>query len=221
MTTDHLTRQADLIPLSVLTTPITVVGAGAVGSFTVLSLAKMGFTNITVYDDDVVSVENMNCQFYRFSDIGLPKVQALASLVEDFVGVEIATHNEQATSSLRPAGILITAVDSMAARSMLWETNQSNGRLTLYVDPRMSAEIVAVRAIVPGSREARAYPASLYSDEDAMTERCTAKATMYTSLLISGHVCSVIKQALCNPTHVHAVDYDIAQADCMLWSTGN
>jgi len=33
---------------------IAMIGAGSVGSFTALVLAKMGLTNITVWDDDVV-----------------------------------------------------------------------------------------------------------------------------------------------------------------------
>lgn len=210
---DHLTRQFDLIPLGVLSTPLHVVGAGAVGSFTVLALAKMGFTDITVYDDDTVSVENMNCQFYRFSDIGQPKVQALASIVRDFTGLDIRTVQDRVGSGFRPTGILVAAVDSMESRINLWSSNEFNGGLLAFIDPRMAAEELAIRTVVPLSVRAGRYPASLHSDAEAVPERCTAKATMYTSLLISGLVCATVKQLLCNPSYVHSYTYDIGTGD--------
>lgn len=210
---EHLTRQFDLIPTAVLTTPIHVVGAGAVGSFTVLSLAKMGFTNISVYDDDEVSVENMNCQFYRFSDIGTHKVAALFSLVKDFTGTEIKMYQHRVGSDFRPRGILIVAVDSMQARIDLWNANEFNGELTAFIDPRMAVEAIAIRTVVPLSERAKSYPNSLHSDADSIPERCTAKATMYTSLLISGLVCSTVKQVLCDGSYVHSYTYDIGQGD--------
>lgn len=210
---EHLTRQADVIDSAVLGTPITVVGAGAVGSFTVLSLAKMGFGNITVYDNDTVDIENMNCQFYRFEDIGKPKVEALADLVKNFTGVEINTVNELAPPTLRPAGILVAAVDNMATRSSLWETNSNNGRLQAFIDPRMAVEEIAIRTVVPLTTRAQQYPASLYSDDDAVKERCTAKATMYTSLLISGLVCNTVKRVLCNAEYPTTQLFAIGMGD--------
>ena len=67
----NLTRQLDLIPIAVLGTRITIIGAGAVGGWTSLALAKMGFSNITVFDYDVVEVENLNCQLYGPKHLGM------------------------------------------------------------------------------------------------------------------------------------------------------
>ena len=38
-------RQLDLLDLKLSSTPIAIIGAGATGSFTALTLAKMGFTS--------------------------------------------------------------------------------------------------------------------------------------------------------------------------------
>src|SRR5207244_2270936 len=70
-------RQLDLLPLERLDVPVTVIGAGAVGSFVTLTLAKMGLRDLTVFDDDVVDVHNLPNQFYRLTDLGRPKVEAL------------------------------------------------------------------------------------------------------------------------------------------------
>ena len=78
----HLTRQLDLIPLNVLNKPVTIIGCGAIGSFLGLQLAKMGMTNLTFFDHDTVSIENMSNQFYPRSAIGQNKASALYDMLE-------------------------------------------------------------------------------------------------------------------------------------------
>ena len=51
---EYLVRQLDILPPEQTITPITIIGAGAIGSFVALSLAKMGFDDITVYDFDKI-----------------------------------------------------------------------------------------------------------------------------------------------------------------------
>jgi molybdopterin/thiamine biosynthesis adenylyltransferase len=196
--TAHLTRQLEIIPLDVLGNKITIVGAGAIGSFVTLSLAKMGFCDITVFDDDNIDIENMNCQFFRFSDIGKPKVEALKELVKDFTGVEIVAKNEQYTGGMFQ-GIVISAVDSMEARRLVWENHKEVAIATkLVIDPRMGAETALCYAMSPmDPKDVTSYEKTLYSDENAVHERCTAKSTMYTVLALSSHVCKVVKDYLC------------------------
>src|SRR5690348_12932263 len=115
----RLLRQLDLLPLEKLDVPVTVIGAGAVGSFTVLTLAKMGLSRITAWDDDVVDEHNLPNQFFRLEDVGRPKVEALAALVRSFEGVDIDVHGVRFESgSLQ--GIVVAAVDSMASRRRVW-----------------------------------------------------------------------------------------------------
>jgi hypothetical protein len=193
----HLTRQLKLIPLEVLEEPITIIGAGAVGSFTTLSLAKMGFTNITVFDFDKIDVENMNCQFYRFGDIGSFKVEALKDLVKDFTRVEINAVNGLYESGYFK-GIVISAVDSMKVRKLIWDNHKDIAIGTkLIIDPRMGAESALIYAMNPwNSKDVESYEKALYSDENAVAEDCTAKATMYTATMLAGQVCKIVKDYL-------------------------
>lgn len=196
----HLTRQLDLIDPGLLNESITIIGAGAIGSFTALSLAKMGFENITVYDFDKIEVENMNAQFYRFKDIGKPKVQALKELVYDFTEVEINAKNEKYESGQFP-GIVISAVDNMAVRKLIWNNHAEIALKTkLIVDGRMAAETALVYAMNPLSpKDVLSYEKTLYSDQNAVEERCTAKSTVYTVLGISSHICKIVKDYLTHP----------------------
>ena len=70
-------RQLDILDPKSMDVPVTIIGAGATGSFTALSLAKMGIRNITIYDFDTVEEHNLPNQFYRQCDLGKRKVEAL------------------------------------------------------------------------------------------------------------------------------------------------
>lgn len=211
----HLTRQFDIIPTKILSRPITIIGAGAIGGWVCLSLAKAGFHDITVYDFDDVDTVNMNSQFYRFSDIGKKKVDALHDLVKDFTRVEIVKVPERYTGDKLLRGVVISAVDSMAARKLVWERHEkSRDRDMLVIDPRMGAESALLYAMRPSSAKDRHdYPASLYSDESAIQERCTAKATIYTANLLSGMVVKTVKDWLTTGSYPRSMSWDIAKDD--------
>lgn len=211
ITNAHLTRQLDIIPISCLGERITIIGAGAVGSFVALSLAKMGFSSITVFDDDTIEVENMNCQFYRHSDIGKPKVVALAELVNDFTGVKIEAINKRYEGGSFP-GIVVSAVDSMAVRKLIWDNHAMKAIATkAVIDPRMGAESALLYVMNPMSdRDIESYSKVLYTDENAVQERCTAKATMYCALMLSGLVAKAVKDLANSQTYPRITMWSIA-----------
>lgn len=220
--TDHLMRQLDIIPMEKLGESITVIGAGAIGSFTVLALVKMGFENITVYDFDKVSVENMNCQWYRFKDIGKQKVEALADLIYDFTGVGIKVMNEKFDGNpvqvAELGRIVITAVDSMLVRTAIWGVCKDNPRVYWYIDPRMAAEYAMSYVMNPNNtKDIGSYEKTLYSDENAVQETCTAKATMYTATMIAGYVAKHVKDIVCGEKFARVTHWDIKMNNLSNW----
>lgn len=210
----HLTRQMDLIPLDVLSTKINIIGAGAIGSFTALALAKMGFNNITSIDFDHIDVENMNCQFFRFSDIGKPKVEALKHLIKDFTKTEIESINDTWNGEILE-GITICAVDSMAVRKQIFDAHAKKAfKTSLIIDPRMGAETALMYTYKPLSPlELNDYSKTLYSDSEAVQERCTAKSTIYCALGISSIICSTVKEFVVNDNRAKTVIYDLKNQD--------
>ena len=214
----HLTRQADIIPSTTLHTPVTIIGAGAIGSFLALSLAKMGMTDITVYDFDDVSIENMNNQFYRFKDIGKPKVIALRDLIEDFTGVQITTVNGrfEPRHVSKHRGILVTAADTMATRRMVHTALAGYHMLSHIIDPRMGAELFVQCTINPTSKkDMDMWDVLLFDDSNAAPVRCTAKSTIYTATLAAGHVVKTIKNILLNEPHPRHMTWAINKSeDC-------
>jgi len=105
-------RQRDIIPETILETPITLIGAGAVGGTTAFFLAKTGFANLRVYDDDKVALHNLPNSIYRMLDIDKPKVTALKEIIKDFDGLEIQAINKKWDKQF-VEGVFICSVDSM------------------------------------------------------------------------------------------------------------
>lgn len=212
----YLTRQADIIPAEKQGLSIVVVGAGAIGSFTALALAKMGYGNITVYDFDTIDEENMNCQFYRTADIGKKKVVALKELVYDFTGFDIRTFDTKVDNqSVLSADIIISAVDSMEIRHLIGTKAVCN----YLIDPRMGAEYATLDVIKFDRQGQAKYLDSLYTDKEAGHERCTAKSTMYTVNLIAGQVCKAVKDITVEAPYIKTMDWAIAQNAMVAFSS--
>ena len=218
---EHLIRQYDIIPQASLdSASITIVGAGAIGGWTTLSLAKMGFEDITVYDFDKVSIENMSSQFYRFGDIDKYKVDALANLVEDFTRVKIKPMPVAYTEG-HLKGIVICALDSMKARKLVFDAhNMSSIKTRAIIDPRMGAESASLYVYDPKSElDCENYKKSLHSDAEGLAEPCTAKATVYTASLLSGLVVKAVKDIITGQaTNLSGAFWDIKANDCALFN---
>lgn len=211
----HLIRQWDLIPQQALQTPVTIIGAGAIGSFVALQLAKMGMENLEVWDHDAVSVENMSCQFYRFKDIGKPKVEALGEIIHDFTGVDVDENHCRWVpgNALATSGIVVLAVDSMETRREIFNMMAENFYFVTHViDPRMGAEFAAMYVMQPQIlKDQQSYQKTLHTDEESVQERCTAKSTIYTANLLSGLVVKAIKDIIVGNHYARVTQFNIGE----------
>lgn len=166
--------------------PVTVIGAGAVGSFTTLALAKSGAEHITVWDDDVIEAHNLPNQWYRLADLGRKKVEALRELVLDMTGVEIHIETRRFTG-LSATEVTLCCVDSMDVRMDLWK--RLSPRPSLYIDARMGAEVGKVHCVGLFSSW---YEDTLYPSSEAHHAPCTAKATMYCASGLAAFIVSQV-----------------------------
>lgn len=215
---EYITRHRDLVTPAALGRKITVVGAGAIGSFTILALAKMGYYNIHVYDFDTVETENIGAQFFDTASIGKKKVDALMEMVWNFTGLVLNIHDYKITpTDVLDTDILITAVDSMEVRSMLAKNSNCNW----LIDPRMGAEYATMNVVATADSEGyKSYLKTLFPDGEAVQERCTAKTTIYTVLLISGQVVKAVKDITMEQEPITSLDWSIKQNAMLAFSNG-
>lgn len=199
----HLIRQWDIIPSGALATPVTIIGAGAIGSWAALSLAKMGVTNITVYDHDVVGIENVSCQLYGSRHIGQPKVEALKEIILGLTALEAGLNITAINAKWSPApettkGIVILAVDSMETRKAIFKELVNGHFLASWlIDCRMGAETALMYTMeIHSEKDRTAYSKTLYSDSDSVQEPCTGRATGYTAGLLSNWAVKAFKDII-------------------------
>ena len=106
--------------------PITLCGAGSLGSLLADNLARQGFRQWRVIDRDRVEEHNVGTQLYGESEVGAWKVEALRGRLFRGVGVEIEAVAKELTvrnarSLLQGAGVVLNRFDNSAARSLVQE----------------------------------------------------------------------------------------------------
>lgn len=209
LSTNRFLRQLDLVDGKIFKTPITCIGAGGTGSFIVLTLAKMGFGDITVYDDDTIEEHNISNQFYRLDQIGQEKVYALAQLVEAFDGVKIVPYASRWDSKRELNGCVITAVDNMETRKAVFNACRRNPYTPWIIDPRIGGQQVEVYTVnMQNTRSKQAYEKSLWDDRDTSPLPCTAQAIMYTALSAASFVSNQVRLALSGEPYHNCVIFD-------------
>jgi len=202
MESNRFWRQLDLCPPEKLTFPITVIGAGAIGSAVVVSLAKMGCSDITVWDEDVLADHNIPNQMCLPEYVGFPKVDALAHLVEMLTGTKIKPVSRHYRGE-RLEGVAITATDSMAARQMVWRALKLKRAVSLFIDARMGAEILRLYALRPTDLDASEfYEANLYGSDEAEQLPCSARSIIYCPAITGALIAAQVKAfAVGEPVH--------------------
>ena len=203
-------RQLDLVSPSDLDFDVNLVGVGGLGSPIAMALVKMGCPRITLFDDDTVEPHNLPNQLYRMADISLPKVDALAKILREYVDADITPINERVTQRTFK-GVVISAVDSMAARRAIWDNCvKYKAGVKLYIDARMGGEVGRILTVSPTNpMQVEAYEGTLFTDDEGSTELCTAQATIYSTFGVASLVANQVKRFARgeSQTFEHIIDF--------------
>lgn len=206
---DHW-RQLDIVtPTDLRKYPVTIIGVGGIGSPTALALSKMGVENITIYDDDDVEDHNLPNQMYRISDLGKSKVEGTRDICNDFAGLSITIHKERFEN--QPiSGIVISGVDSMKSREIIWKRMKYNPSVPYYIDARMGAEVCRICTVNPcDPGDIKWYESTLFSDDKAAEELCTAKSIIYNTLMIASLVSNQVKKKARAQSFAREIIFDL------------
>ena len=194
MTNQHLDmrRHLDVFdPYKFGDTPVTVIGAGATGSWLVLQLAKLGISNITVWDFDVVEEHNIPNQLFGLQDVGQFKTIALQGIIREQTGLEIKVQNQKFEGG-RLSGYVFLMVDSMKGRKDIWERSiKGKSAVKLLVEPRMGLNEARIYNVNPlDLTQQRAYEACWYPDDEAEVSACGTSQSVITTALLTASFCA-------------------------------
>lgn len=125
--------------------PITIIGAGAIGSRIFATLVELGLTNITVYDFDDVEQHNLANQLYGENDVGTSKVTALMrwahfKLGEHTLPTTFRFIKRKVEPGMEIKGTVFLLVDSMDERRKLYNgCIKNNLDVPRVIECRMAA----------------------------------------------------------------------------------
>jgi len=188
-------RQLDIVSPEMLDFPITLIGCGGIGSPTALALAKMGCSQLTLYDPDVVEEHNLPNQVFSLEAVGQAKAKVLAEVIRQFADCEPVAVQQAVTGEEPLQGLCIVSVDTMRARKAIWRGIRHNPAVPLLVDARMGGEFGVVYSIHPTEPEEVAfYESTLYSDDEALELPCTAQAVIYNVFIMASLIANIVKR---------------------------
>jgi sulfur carrier protein ThiS adenylyltransferase len=188
---DRDIRQRDIVPPKRLAEcHALVIGVGAIGRQVALQLAAVGIPRMTLFDHDDVRVENLAPQGYLVEDLQSCKVEATAALCRkinpDIQIIPIAERFKRSAAREWPSDqrlIVFACVDSIITRRLIWEAVRH--RAALFIDGRMSAEVIRVLAVDAPATDRR-YPQTLFTAEEAYAGACTSRSTIYAASIAAG-----------------------------------
>lgn len=205
-------RQLDIFDPAKHQVPVSIIGAGGIGSIVALALGKMGLNQLDVYDFDAVTEWNVPNQMFRPDQVGETKVTALQEVVDTLTGVSIEPINEKIGENgngIRRGGIVVSAVDSMEARKLIWESVKGNPKYRLFLDGRLGGEEIHLYTVNPCDPDhIKGYEATLFTDDEAEEVECTAKSIIWTTFFIGGLVARSIAKYLKDGSIVREVGFD-------------
>lgn len=180
--------------------PVVVVGAGGIGSWVTMCLARIG-CSVYLYDGDRFEVHNMGGQLVNITSINVPKVQAVRDIVTSLVGMstKISVNSNMYDKDSPTSPLVISAVDSMAARKLIfekWAKMYGDKDDSIFIDGRLLAEDYQVLAVTKG--RLNAYRATIVDDKSIPTENCTLKATTHCSLGIASEIIGLLTNFAAN-----------------------
>ena len=178
---------------------VIVAGCGGIGSWTTLLLARMKPASMFIYDNDTIEAVNMSGQLYSQSDLGRPKVSALAEMIRNYAGYgSVFAISERFTEESEASDIMICGFDNMAARKLFfnkWLSHvqskpEDERKNCLFIDGRLAAEEFQVLCI-KGDDEYninRYNNEFLFSDVEADETICSYKQTTFCANMIASYM---------------------------------
>ncbi len=170
---------------------IHLIGCGGIGSTLMYPLAKLGIKGaIHLWDPDVVEPHNIPSQLiYRPSDVGRLKVEAARDfLLRQEVTATIVTHAERVTEATPLSGVVISGVDSMAARQAIWRAIEFDPGIVLYMDGRIGGEQLNLLTLNPSDFDRVEWykEFELFDDAEAAPLPCAARTCIHPPVVLAG-----------------------------------
>lgn len=181
---------------------VIVGGAGGIGSWLTLLLARAGFIPI-IYDFDLIEEHNIGGQLFNTASLDQPKVTALQTIVKDFASTDIIANNEKYVSGTMSHHYVFSGFDNMKARKDMFENwkeyvkdwqdinalaeeGSKDKNKPVFIDGRLLMEQLTIFCVTPDNMDK--YEEHLFDDSEVADAPCTLKQTSHSAAMIASHM---------------------------------
>jgi ThiF family len=176
------------------TRQVTIGGAGGIGSWLAVLLARTG-ARITIYDDDKVMPHNLGGQLFFVNSLGNFKVTEVARLVRMLTGSDIEAIKRRFESDSMITPVCFSAFDNMEARKTMfhrWHSLYKSQKYAIFIDGRLTMEHFQVFAVMGNDNAAqgRYMTEYLFEDKEVGEENCTMKQTSHSAAMTAAMMVS-------------------------------
>lgn len=200
----------DLIDPAKLRMPIAIVGAGSIGSWTVLALAKMGCSNLTVYENDIVEPQNIGCQLYGPAFKGGQKKVALFQIIYLLTNLKIKWQGfwDKSLKWIEDFKIIISAIDSIETRKELFENLK--GTPKILMDGRMAGNAIEIFVVrLDNEEDCQKYEKTFFPEEQARPIPCSRSGVVYNCLVMAGVIADLVSKIAKNEACPGEINVDL------------
>lgn len=216
MTETQSSRFKDALWFPKEETIVLIGGAGGIGSWLTILLARAGFVPM-VYDFDVLEEHNMGGQLYPKRHINKTKVEALKEIIKDFTETDMVANNQKVDTETMSHIYVFSAFDNMQARKDMfasWETfvkewademaetddeehlKKLKSQEPIFIDGRLTMEQLQIFCVTPDKIEE--YKKHLFDDTEVPDAPCTLKQTSHSAAMIAAHMTGFFTNHLVN-----------------------
>jgi len=148
-------------------TAVHIIGCGGVGSHLAIALARMGVTELHLYDADKFEPHNLANQHVMTSELGMNKSLAVAEMITRITSCKIYTHQYSVTEYRELFGVVFVCVDSMNSRKKIMESClQGYKDIDCVIETRMDSGTGIVHCFDPNNaRHCASWWEQFYNDD--------------------------------------------------------
>lgn len=204
-------NQWDILSPKDMNWPITIIGLGGIGNPTAQIISGTGAPDVVLIDGDIVEEKNRASQGYREKDVGRKKVDAAKEIILEFNPECRVTAIPEFYVDQPLSGIVISAVDDIDIREMIWGNIRWNAEVPFYIDGRLLSRYLEVHSVLPCQIESiEKYEKTFFDKKDADEGTCTTKAIKYVGTAIGSIISSQIQKWIKRETLEQEIGLDFA-----------
>jgi hypothetical protein len=174
---------------------VTIIGCGGIGASVLPTLVTMGFTKFILIDPDLIEPRNITTNLiFRPQDLLRAKVERVKEYLLEYGAESVEIHQELFTGQVPLTGLVISGVDTMAARKEIWKYVVDNADIPLYCDGRIGGQQMSLLVVEPFNPDHTEWYEEywLFDDEQAAPLPCTARTVVFPAVALGAFMAAYL-----------------------------